>query len=337
MTATETAPPPADESDSIDGSRMTLGEHLNELRVRVVRSALAFVIAVVVLYVYREPVMEFVRIPHSQAAERLNEDLKLYFTKEISTSADEEWAEYFQSPEIDIPRGKAAVDAEFSAIDFVKAHGSEVRLDREWRFPEKLQVLEAGGPFVDKIKVAVMLAVFVAGPVFLWEMWMFIAAGLYQAERKVVYSFFPVMLTLFGLGVSFGFYYMVPNAIYFLQADGIATDGLSREMALGEYLKFLRGLSFALGIVFQLPVIQVVLSKTGLVDPKLYAQYRGHMAIAALVLAMFLTPPDPYTQILLAGPAIVLWEVGYWVSRLFWTPPPIVIPEEELMGSEVST
>ncbi|QDV08492.1 Sec-independent protein translocase protein TatC [Planctomycetes bacterium Poly30] len=333
MAPAETAQKPKGEGDSIDDSRMTLGEHLNELRVRVMRSALAFVVAVVVLYVYREPVMEFVRIPHSQAAERLNDDLKLYFVRELASNPEEEWEEYFSLPELEVPHG----DAEFSPEDYVGAHGHEMRLLRDRRFPEKLQVLEAGGPFVDKIKVAVMLALFIAGPVFLWEMWMFIAAGLYQAERKIVYSFFPVMLALFGLGVSFGFYYMVPNAIYFLQADGIATDGLSREMSLGEYLKFLRGLSLALGIVFQLPVIQVVLSKTGLVDPKLYAQYRGHMAIAALVIAMFLTPPDPYTQLLLAGPAIVLWEVGYWVSRLFWTPPPVLIPEEELTGSEVAT
>ncbi|MFT5734932.1 MAG: Tat protein translocase TatC [Paracoccaceae bacterium] len=319
-------------SKTVDDSRMTLGEHLNELRVRVMRSALAFVVAVVVLYVYRGPAMEFIRIPHSQAAERLNQDLKLAYTERLSANPELAWIDYFSSDKIEVPRG----DPKFSAEDFVEKHGAEMRVTSERRFPEKLQVLTAGGPFVHKIKIAVLLALFIAGPVFLWEMWMFIAAGLYQAERKVVYSFFPITLALFIVGVAFGFYYMVPNAIYFLQADGIANDGLDRNMELGEYLQFLRGLSFALGLVFQLPVIQVVLSKTGIVEPKLYAKYRGHMAIAALVIAMFLTPPDPYTQILLAGPAIVLWEIGYWVSRFFWTPPPVVIPEEELAGSEVS-
>ncbi|MEL6715423.1 MAG: twin-arginine translocase subunit TatC, partial [Planctomycetota bacterium] len=74
-------------------------------------------------------------------------------------------------------------------------------------------------------------------------------------------------------------------------------------------------LCIALGVVFQIPVIQVVLSKAGIVPPSAYAKYRGHMAIALLVFAGIITPPDVVTQVLLAGPAIVLWEIGYWISR----------------------
>ena len=320
-------------AESMDDSRMTLGEHLSELRTRLMRATAVFAIAVVVLYIYRGPALEFIRVPHSIAAERLNTYVAQVSLDDIVKDPNLVWSDYFLPPELDIPRS----DPEFDRVKFFEAHEAELRVVKERRFPTRMQSLKTAGPFVAKLKVVVLLSIFVAGPFFLWEMWMFIAAGLYKAERRVVYSFFPVALLLFLAGVGFGFYVMVPNAIYFLQVDGINTDEIIRDMELGYYMEFLRGLSLALGVVFQLPVVQVVLSHMGLVDPKLYAKYRGHMAIGALVFAMFLTPPDPYTQIFLAGPTIVLWEIGYWVSRLFWTPPPVIIPEDELDGTEVAT
>ena len=312
---------------------MTLGEHLSELRTRLIRSTVAFLLAAVVLYVYRGPALDFILVPYGQAAEWLDKDLAKVYLDLVIEDPELAWDDYFFPPELEIPRAEPGFDKAL----FIEDHSADLRVAKALRFPSQPQSINAAGPFLTKIKIAVLLAVFIAGPIFLWEMWMFIAAGLYQAERKVVYSFFPVTLLLFLVGVAFGFYYMVPNAIYFLQADGIGTDGIRRDMELVDYMKFLRGLSLALGVVFQLPVAQVVLSRTGLVDPKLYAKYRGHMAICALVLAMFLTPPDPFTQLLLAGPAIVLWEVGYWVSRFFWKPPTALVPTDELPGGEVST
>lgn len=316
----------AHDEDSVDESRMTLGEHLAELRVRLIRSTLALVIAFLVIYGYREAALKFIMRPYNQAAVQLNEKLSEVLILQLQEDRSLPWDGAFEPPAIEIP----AASETFDVAEFVEEHRSELRPIRDRRIPSKLQGLSAGAPFIIKIKNALMLALFVAGPVFLWEMWMFVAAGLYKAEKKVVYSFFPVMLALFLGGVAFGFLYLVPNAIYFLQSDGLGVDDIGREMEVSLYMQFLRGLAFAMGLVFQLPVAQVILSKTGVVDPKQYAQYRGHMAIAALVIAAIVTPPDPFTQILLAGPAIVLWEVGYWISRLVWTPPEVIIPEDEL-------
>ena len=80
-------------------------------------------------------------------------------------------------------------------------------------------------------------------------------------------------------------------------------------------------MSLAIGIIFQLPVVQVVLSRVGLVNPSVFAKYRGHMAVIALIVAAILTPPDPMTQVILAGPAIVLWEIGILCARLAWREP----------------
>ncbi|MEM6675803.1 MAG: twin-arginine translocase subunit TatC [Planctomycetota bacterium] len=280
--------------DPVEDTRMTLGEHLDELRRRLVRSTLVLVVSFAVLYTFRLQVLELIDGPYTAAVAQLNEDLTEIRREQVEEDPELQWDEYFRDPEM-------------------------TRLVRAEEIPPKPTSLKAGGPFLVKLRACFWLALFIAGPVFLWEMWMFIAAGLYQAEKKIVYTYFPTSLALFVVGVVFGFMVLVPAAIYFLQSDGLGVDGINRTMELDQYMQFLRSLSLALGVVFQLPVFQVALSKMGAVPPSFYAKYRGHMAIIALIVAAIITPPDPVTQMILAGPAIVLWEVGYWLSRLVWT------------------
>lgn len=313
---------------------MTLGEHLAELRGRLGRSLLAFVVAVVVLYNFREPALDFVKIPFHRATADLNATLPETYLRQLDGNDDLLWTDFFSSEEI-----KFSSDAEgFSWGDFMEAHRDELVVVHAKRFPDQLQSLRTTGSFVPKIRISIWLALFIAGPIFLWEMWMFVAAGLYKAERRVVYSFFPVTMALFLGGIAFGFYFMVPNAIYFLQVDGLGRDGIPRNMTLDDYMEFLRGLALAMGVVFQLPVAQCILARTGVVDPKVYGKYRGHMALIALIIAMFLTPPDPVTQMMLAGPAIILWEIGYWVSRPLYKPtfPDDDADDDATAGAEIA-
>ncbi|MEM1452232.1 MAG: twin-arginine translocase subunit TatC [Planctomycetota bacterium] len=284
------------ERDPVEDSRMTLGEHLSELRTRLIRASAVLVVAFVVLYTFRLQVIEFIDGPYVRAAEQLNVELAEIRREQVAEDPDKTWRDYFQTEEME-------------------------RLIRGEAIDPKPTSFKAGGPFLVKIKACFWLSLFIAGPVFLWEIWMFVAAGLYKAERKVVYTYFPTSLTLFLTGVVFGFVVLVPAAIYFLQRDGLGLDDIPRTMELDQYMQFLKSLSLALGVVFQLPVFQVALSKMGAVAPRTYAKFRGHMAIVALIVAAIITPPDPVTQIMLAGPAIVLWEVGIWLSRLVWTEP----------------
>ena len=286
--------------DAIEDSRMTLSEHLQELRVRLFRGAIAFVLAFVGLYMFRGPVQEFIQRPHTVAWEELHEKLHEGRLALVENNSDISVETYF-----DVSKDAAGEDV--------------LTLKNPEDVLQPMTALSAGGPFFLAIKICFYLSLFIAGPIFLWEIWMFIAAGLYKAEKRVVYMSLPPSLLLFLAGNAFGFMFMVPAAIYFTQSDGLdAVKIVPRMVDYEQYFQFLRSLTLALGVIFQLPIFQVALSRTGLVNPAVYAKYRGHTAILALVLAAIITPPDPFTQVLLAGPTMILWEIGYWCARLAW-------------------
>jgi Tat protein translocase TatC len=172
--------------------------------------------------------------------------------------------------------------------------------------------------FIYFMKVCLYFSLFFGGPVLLWEMWQFVAAGLYRNERKVVRLYFPFSASLFLGGVVFGYFVMVPNALYFLALQTVTS--IQWYQSINGYWTFLLNLTLALGAVFQLPVIMMALSKLDLVEPKTFARYRGHMLIGALLLAAVVTPPDPITQLLMAIPITVLYEAGIWIGRAVHKP-----------------
>jgi len=286
----------AREHDPVEDTRMTLGEHLDELRLRLIRSTVVLVVVFLTLYAFRVDVIHFIQQPYVESSLRLNAELVEIRREQVQADPGLEWSEYFRTPEM-------------------------VRLGPEEEIDASPTSFKAGGPFFVKLKACFWLALIIGGPFLLWEMWMFIAAGLYKAEKRVVYTYFPASLLLFILGVAFGYLSLVPTALYFLQGQDLGLDDINRTMELDQYMQFLKGLALALGLVFQLPVFQFGLSRIGVVRPETYAKLRGHMAVVALIVAAVLTPPDPVTQIMLAGPAIVLWEIGYWLARLTWKEP----------------
>jgi sec-independent protein translocase protein TatC len=144
-------------------------------------------------------------------------------------------------------------------------------------------------------------------------MWRFIAAGLYLHERRVVGRTIPISLLLFVAGGVFGYFVMVPYGLYFL-ATAFPPEKLEFLPRLSEYLSFLSLLTLALGLVFQLPLLMYVLVRIDLVEREAFRKYRRYFIVGAFIVAALLTPPDPFTQLLLAGPMIVLYEVG-----LLWT------------------
>lgn len=288
---------PAEEDDPVEASRMTLAEHLTELRSRLIRSALTFVAAFVVLWTFRAPVVEFIRMPFDWATTWLNEDLVEIYGEKVEAGAPAE--RYFEPG---YPDAKVVLP--------------------EKRVSKNLNFFGPGSSFFLSLRTCFWMALFVAGPVALYQLWAFIAAGLYRRERKVVYRYFPASLALFLAGVAFGFFVMVPYALYFLSKEGLGDEGTELTISADLYLQFIKSLALAVGVVFQLPVLQIALARLGVVDPALYGKYRGHMMVVTLVIAAILTPPDPVTQMLLAVPAIILYEIGAVLSRWVWTPVP---------------
>ncbi len=307
-----------DGADQVEQSRMGLGEHLSELRGRLIRSVGVMVVAFVVLYAYRHPVFQMVQGPQLRASSMLR--------LELSERLQTEYAE----------RIKGGADVTVGS-DFEK----EVREDFEDGWPEvwelrsiagptgALLFLQADGGFFLRMRVCFWLALFVTGPFILWELWGFIASGLYNNEKRMAYAYFPISLILFFGGVLFGYFVLIPYALYFLNLDGLGLDGFEFRMGADYYLGFLKGLSLALGFVFQLPIVMVALSRMGLVDPKAYSKFRKHTLVAALIVGALLTPPDPITQLLMAGPVVLLYELGLRVAHLVWKEPLVSLDDEE--------
>ena len=288
---------PEDESE-MEATRMSLGDHLQELRGRLFKSVVVLAIAFVAIYSWRFEAFGMIQAPHRQAMEMLNAARAEHFEGKLE-AAEEAGApldplEYFEPG---YPERRVLVD----------------RL----RSDDRLLNFTSDQGFVLRLRVCFWLAVFVAAPFMLWQMWGFIAAGLYRNERRVVYRSVPVSMLLFLGGVGFGYRVMVPYALYFLGIDDIELETLAvTAQTADHYLGFLKGLALAMGAVFQLPVIMMALTKLGLVGPGFWAEYRRHTIVGALVLAAIITPPDPVTQMLMAGPIIILYEVGIWVASL---------------------
>ena len=285
----------------LEDSRMTLGEHLDELRTRLIRATIAFVVTFVACWVMHEEIAEILLVPYNRSVVWLNDYLLEYYQGEVEKG--EPWNKYF-----------AVVDPQ--SVDDILA---------ERRVKDIIRGDIAGEAFVFYLRFCGYFAGFIAGPYMLFQLWQFIAAGLYRKEKGVVYKYFPGSLALFVGGVLFGYFVMVPYGLYFLAKFGI--HQFEWWQSLGKYATFLSSLTLALGIVFQLPILMIAIAKLGLIEPKAYGKYRGHCIIAALVLAAILTPPDPYTQMMMAAPIVILYELGHVLSRMSVTPSPLETAE----------
>lgn len=174
------------------------------------------------------------------------------------------------------------------------------------------QVAEAWGA---AMKVAVILGFTAAMPYFLFELTMFLRAGLTPRERRYLYFFFPFSVLSFAAGVWFGFAVLIPPAINFLLTFG--SELATPFPTIGSYISLLIALSFWMGLIFELPIVMFFLSKLGVVNSGWYVKQWRWMVLFAFVLGAIVTPTfDPITQSLVAGPVIVLYVTGTVMAKL---------------------
>jgi len=287
----------AGEADPVRGTRMSLGEHLDELRRRLFRGVLAIFVAFIGGYFFYGQTTEIVMRPMRQSLEWLDRDQVAKY-------------EALLAKDPSLPR----------STYFVSDDPAETRLLPGLTVADRPQAIGFGETMWFSIKVTLIFSLFVGAPVLLWQMWQFIAAGLYANERKIVLSYFPTSIGLFLAGVAFGFFVMVPYGFYFL-AGTLPPEKVSFSPRLSDYLSLLTSLTLALGAVFQLPLVMHVLVRLDLVRRETFAKYRAHFIVGAFVVGAMLTPPDPFTQLLLAVPMIVLFEMGLISTRWIRRPP----------------
>jgi sec-independent protein translocase protein TatC len=169
-------------------------------------------------------------------------------------------------------------------------------------------------PFLTPIKLSLVLAVFIAMPWILYQLWAFVAPGLYQNEKRMVLPILASSTLLFYCGMAFAYFVIMPLFFAFLTTT--VPEGVEVMTDINKYLDFILVLFFAFGIAFEVPIATVLLVMMGATTPEALASKRPYIILGAFVVGMLLTPPDVISQTLLALPMWVLFEVGVWFSKL---------------------
>jgi sec-independent protein translocase protein TatC len=169
-------------------------------------------------------------------------------------------------------------------------------------------------PFLVPLKLAFMAAVFLAMPYVLYQVWAFIAPGLYRHEKRFAVPLAVSSIVLFYSGVAFAYFVVYPLMFGFLATSG--PEGVAFTPEISEYLNFVLLLFLAFGIAFEVPVATVLLASTGLVKVETMTKNRGYVILGIFIIAAFLTPADAISQSMMAVPMWLLYEIGVILSRL---------------------
>jgi Tat protein translocase TatC len=233
---------------------MTIPQHLDELRSRLLRSIVALLAAVVLSMVFYKELLDIASVPHLRAMSWLGKS------------------------------GGFIINSFTGAIGAI-------------------------------MKLSFIVGFFVASPYVARELWGFVAAGLYRDEKRYIRAFAPISFLLFVLGCVFGYFLLIPYALYAM-VGMMPVDKVQPIVNIGDYLGLVMTLTILLGMLFQLPLAMVLLSKLGLVAPARWRAWRKPALLGNVILAAVLAPPDPQSMLVFALPLLVLYEVGLMCASL---------------------
>ncbi|GAB4242537.1 MAG: hypothetical protein Kow00129_01100 [Thermoleophilia bacterium] len=233
-----------------EAERMTVVEHLTELRRRLILALLALGLGVVVAFIFQNPIFEILKAP----------------------------------------------------------------LDRAPGVEARLITLSPAEPFMTVLKVSVVAGLLLALPVVLWQFWAFVMPALYESERKRVLPYAAFTTLLFLAGVAFGYFVVLPVGLAFLV--GYGGDIFAQELRASEYINFVSMFLLAFGVVFEMPAMLLLLASAGLVNHVILKRVRKYALLGIAVIAMILTPADPFSMLLMMGPLYLLYELGIILTLL---------------------
>jgi sec-independent protein translocase protein TatC len=170
--------------------------------------------------------------------------------------------------------------------------------------------------FITYIKVSLVAGITLAIPVIFYELWMFLAPALYQREKRYLVPFVLFSSILFVLGALFGYLVVFPYGFKFFIS--FATEDIQALPSVKQYFSFAIRLLLAFGLVFEMPIVVLFLTKLGLITPAAMKRFRKFAILCAFILSAILTPPDVATQFMMALPLIVLYELSIYLSRLVY-------------------
>jgi Tat protein translocase TatC len=301
--------------------RMSLGDHLDELRRRLLRSIAALAIAMLALLPFKTEVTTIYVGPY-RAMWRAGFD------------------DYVAEREAEAA-AKGGIDnlhpLRQESLRFLRAHAAEIR-EGSYPIEEAHKIAGVGGyrvpynlvslggieDFWTFMAASVLFAAILAAPIVLWQAWAFVGAGLYKRERRVVQKYVPFALGLLATGVLFGYFLVVPIGLFYLVKIMNFGD-VQPMLSVAQYFSFLFTLTVALGGVFQLPLLMLALTKAGVVSHEAWAKNWRYIILGFFLFAAIVTPPDPFTQTLMAVPMVVLYLVGLWLTARSARAAPILV------------
>ncbi len=170
-------------------------------------------------------------------------------------------------------------------------------------------------PFFIPLKILMMTAFLVALPVVLWQIWSFVAPGLYSHEKKLILPLVLSSTILFFIGILFCYYFVFGQVFKFIQ--NFAPKSISATPDIEAYLDFVLNMFLAFGLAFEVPIVVIVLARLKIVTVQQLKDFRGYFVVLAFVIAAIVTPPDVVSQLALAIPMCGLYELGIWAAQLF--------------------
>ncbi|GIU12018.1 twin-arginine translocase subunit TatC [Shewanella sp. MBTL60-007] len=177
---------------------------------------------------------------------------------------------------------------------------------------------DVAAPFFAPFKLTLVLSFFIAVPYVLYQVWSFVAPGLYKHEKRLVMPLLASSTLLFYLGIAFAYYIVFPVVFGFFTS--VAPDGVEVATDISSYLNFILKLFFAFGLAFEIPVAVILLCWAGVTTPEELKEKRPYIVVGAFVIGMLLTPPDIISQTMLAIPMLILFEGGLFAARFYSKP-----------------
>ncbi|MCK5145921.1 twin-arginine translocase subunit TatC [bacterium] len=178
--------------------------------------------------------------------------------------------------------------------------------------PANLLFLKPTGMLTVRIEIAIAVGIVISLPVIFYQFWQFVSPGLHSSERNFVFPSIFLTTFCFLLGSAFSYFIIIPTVLPFL--FGMGTETISAEININYYMSFVLRLILVAGLVFELPVISLLLSNLGILKPQFMRKYRRYGIVITFIFSAIVTPPDPMSQMLMALPLLVLYEISIFVA-----------------------
>ncbi len=268
---------------------MAFLDHLEELRWRILRSLLAILVGAILCFAFSDSVMQLLTRPYEQAVLSL-ENQRSPGVAAAMQSLVNGWL------------GQAREEAS-PVADIVEIPPSR-----------RLQALRPMTYFFISLQIAFMGGIVFALPYILLQIWKFVAPGLLQTEKRLAIPIISLSVLCFAIGALIAYLLVLPMGLRFFLA--LEPPDMTSQWAADEYIGFVLRLIFGFGIVFEMPVLALFLAKVGVLTADIMRRIRRYAIVAIFIVAAIVTPPDPVSQIMMALPLLLLYELSIWICKV---------------------